>query len=57
MIDTITPDDSVITAYRAHGWTYLKGRTVKQVLAELTGKTETETKCCMIDVFKSYCKD
>jgi len=38
MIDTITPDDSVITAYRAHGWTYLKGRTVKQVLAELTGR-------------------
>ena len=37
MIDTIPPDDSVITAYRAHGWTYLKGRSVKQVLAELTG--------------------
>jgi len=38
IMDTITPDDSVITAYRAHGWTYLKGRTVKQVLAELTGR-------------------
>lgn len=38
MINTITPDDSVITAYRAHGWTYLKGRSVKQVLTELTGR-------------------
>lgn len=38
IMDTITPDDSVITAYRAHGWTYLKGRSVKQILAELTGR-------------------
>jgi len=38
MTATLTPDDSVITAYRAHGWTYLKGRSVKQVLAELTGR-------------------
>lgn len=32
------PDDAVITAYRCHGWTYLSGNTVTQVLAELTGK-------------------
>lgn len=35
---TLLPDDSVITAYRAHGWTYIKGRTVHQILAELTGR-------------------
>ena len=33
----ITKDDSVITAYRAHGWTYIRGRSVHEVLAELTG--------------------
>lgn len=38
MNDTLSPDDSVITAYRAHGWTYMKGRTVKEVLTELTGR-------------------
>ncbi|XP_033230057.1 pyruvate dehydrogenase E1 component subunit alpha type I, mitochondrial-like isoform X2 [Belonocnema kinseyi] len=30
--------DSVITAYRAHGWTYLMGVKPAGVLAELTGK-------------------
>lgn len=30
--------DSVITAYRAHGWTYLMGVKPAAVLAELTGK-------------------
>ncbi|GFR61464.1 pyruvate dehydrogenase E1 component subunit alpha [Elysia marginata] len=34
----ITLDDSVITAYRAHGWTYTRGVSVKGVLAELTGR-------------------
>lgn len=31
--------DAVITAYRAHGWAYLRGAEVKQVLAELTGRS------------------
>uniref|UniRef100_A0A914X6V5 pyruvate dehydrogenase (acetyl-transferring) n=1 Tax=Plectus sambesii TaxID=2011161 RepID=A0A914X6V5_9BILA len=31
-------DDAVITAYRCHGWTYLMGSTVNDVLCELTGK-------------------
>lgn len=35
----ITPEDSVITAYRAHGWTYTRGISVKGVLAELTGRS------------------
>uniref|UniRef100_A0A646QD52 Pyruvate dehydrogenase E1 component subunit alpha n=1 Tax=Hemiscolopendra marginata TaxID=943146 RepID=A0A646QD52_9MYRI len=30
--------DAVITAYRAHGWVYLRGATIAQVLSELTGK-------------------
>lgn len=34
----IRKDDAVITAYRAHGWTYLRGVSVKGVLAELTGR-------------------
>ena len=30
--------DSVITAYRCHGWTYLMGVSIFGVLAELTGR-------------------
>lgn len=30
--------DSVISAYRVHGWTYLMGATPLGVLAELTGR-------------------
>lgn len=30
--------DSVITAYRCHGWTYLMGVSVLGVLSELTGR-------------------
>lgn len=32
-------DDSVITAYRCHGWTYLMGVPIIGVLAELTGRS------------------
>ncbi|XP_052089954.1 pyruvate dehydrogenase E1 component subunit alpha, mitochondrial-like [Mytilus californianus] len=38
MENSITPDDSVITAYRAHGWAYIRGISVHGVLAELIGK-------------------
>ena len=31
-------NDSVITAYRAHGWTYIMGVSLLGVLAELTGR-------------------
>ena len=37
MESVITKDDPVITAYRAHGWTYTRGVPPKEVLAELTG--------------------
>lgn len=32
------PDDSAITAYRCHGWTYLFGVSPEEVLSELTGR-------------------
>merc|ERR1712178_281896 len=32
------PQDSVITAYRVHGWTYVMGVTPEAVLSELTGR-------------------
>jgi pyruvate dehydrogenase E1 component alpha subunit len=34
----LDPNDSVITAYRAHGWTYVMGVSLLGVLAELTGR-------------------
>ena len=33
----MTEDDAVITAYRAHGWTYMMGVPIIGVLAELAG--------------------
>ncbi|KAH3736704.1 hypothetical protein DPMN_043277 [Dreissena polymorpha] len=38
MESAITKDDAVITAYRAHGWAYIRGISVLGVLAELTGR-------------------
>ena len=37
MNDALHKEDSIITAYRAHGWTFIKGRTIAEVLCELTG--------------------
>ena len=34
----IRRNDSVITAYRAHGWSYTRGIPVKKIIAELCGK-------------------
>ncbi|CAJ0962583.1 unnamed protein product [Ranitomeya imitator] len=34
----INPTDHLITAYRAHGYTYTRGVSVKEILAELTGR-------------------
>lgn len=34
----INPSDHLITAYRAHGYTYTRGVSVKEILAELTGE-------------------
>ena len=36
--NSLIPGDAVITAYRAHGWTYLRGVPPKGVLTELTGR-------------------
>jgi len=38
MVAAMDPEDAVITAYRCHGWTYLMGSTVTEVLSELTGR-------------------
>lgn len=35
----IDKNDSIITAYRCHGFTYTRGASVKAILAELTGTT------------------
>lgn len=37
--NSLIPGDGVITAYRAHGWTYLRGVSPKGVLTELTGRS------------------
>jgi TPP-dependent pyruvate/acetoin dehydrogenase alpha subunit len=37
MQNAIDKDDSVITAYRCHGWTFMRGIAPKSVLCELTG--------------------
>lgn len=36
----INPSDHLITAYRAHGYTYTRGVPIKEILAELTGETQ-----------------
>lgn len=33
----INPTDHLITAYRAHAFTYTRGVSLKEILAELTG--------------------
>lgn len=38
MESALRKTDAVITAYRAHGWTYMRGVSVLGVLAELTGR-------------------
>lgn len=36
--NALTLDDAIITAYRAHGWAYMRGISVHGILAELTGR-------------------
>jgi pyruvate dehydrogenase E1 component alpha subunit len=36
----ITKEDAVITAYRCHGFAYLRGSTIKAVIAELLGRKD-----------------
>uniref|UniRef100_A0A8W8JG12 pyruvate dehydrogenase (acetyl-transferring) n=1 Tax=Magallana gigas TaxID=29159 RepID=A0A8W8JG12_MAGGI len=38
MESSITKEDAVITAYRAHGWTYVRGVAPHAILGELTGR-------------------
>ncbi|ORZ12483.1 dehydrogenase E1 component-domain-containing protein, partial [Lobosporangium transversale] len=38
MESALTDEDKVITAYRAHGFTYMRGGTIHSILAELLGR-------------------
>ncbi|ODV92364.1 hypothetical protein CANCADRAFT_951 [Tortispora caseinolytica NRRL Y-17796] len=38
MEHAVTKEDSLITAYRCHGFTYMRGASVKAVIAELLGR-------------------
>ncbi|KAK6543862.1 alpha subunit of pyruvate dehydrogenase [Orbilia ellipsospora] len=40
MEKAITPDDQIITSYRCHGFAYMRGASVKSVIAELLGRRE-----------------
>lgn len=42
----ITPSDHLITAYRAHGYTFTRGIPIKEILAELTGETGGSPERC-----------
>lgn len=35
----ITKSDHIITAYRCHGFTYLRGGSIESILAELMGRS------------------
>ncbi|CAG8539094.1 7215_t:CDS:2 [Funneliformis mosseae] len=39
MESAITKDDAIITAYRCHGFTFIRGGTVHSILAELMGRS------------------
>jgi len=36
----ITRDDKLITAYRSHGFTYMRGASVKSIMGELMGRQD-----------------
>ncbi|KAF9906501.1 alpha subunit of pyruvate dehydrogenase [Lobosporangium transversale] len=38
METALTPDDKIITAYRCHGFTYMRGASITSILAELLGR-------------------
>jgi pyruvate dehydrogenase E1 component alpha subunit len=40
----ITPDDHIITAYRCHGFTYIRGGSIKSIVAELLGRKDGTSK-------------
>lgn len=40
----INRNDSLITAYRVHGWSYTRGISVREIVAELCGKATGSSK-------------
>ena len=53
----ISKDDAVITAYRAHGWAYMRGVPVLGVLAELTGEVFCFCQYCIMTYFYYFHKE
>lgn len=53
---SINPTDHVITAYRAHGYTYTRGVSVKQILTELTGEIVRVTSCQLCSFLPLVCR-
>lgn len=49
----INPTDHLITAYRAHGFTFTRGLSVREILAELTGLLLIFKKEKLLKVYKS----
>ena len=37
----VTMDDSIITAYRCHGWSYIRGVSAAEILCELAGTVKS----------------
>ncbi|KAK4337127.1 hypothetical protein RND71_043886 [Anisodus tanguticus] len=48
--NAITKDDMLVTAYRAHGWTYVRGVDPIGVLSELTGRKDGCTKGAQVPI-------
>lgn len=44
MESAIRKTDEIITAYRVHGWAYVRGSTIRQILSELTGRSTGTTR-------------
>ena len=57
MESSLAPGDELITAYRCHGWTYTRGISVKEIMAELAGRVTqsvmySHTSCMYIQFYR-----
>ena len=46
---SLLPEDSVITAYRDHGWAFMRGIPIRSILAELTGTLQCYSSLSVVD--------
>ena len=53
MTAAMSPDDQVITSYRAHGWTLSMGVSPYEIFAELTGRASgcSKGKCSSMHMY------